>query len=89
MPITASGTSTRLLVMKSSKRPSSVGVSVRVAILKISAPWHLASRAFTAKIRAFGVDLKLWNEMIRRMFFFSANVSRDRSARAERNSTSM
>ena len=75
--------------MNSTKRPSSIGVSVRVTTLKIFAPWDLASLAFAAKIRALGVDLKLWNEMIRRMFFFSANVSMDRSAGAERNSTSI
>ena len=75
--------------MNSSKRPSSIGVSVRVATLKISAPWDLAWRAFAAKIRALGVDLKSWNEMICRTFFVLAFASKACSARAERNSTSI
>ena len=47
-------------------------------------------RAFAAKIRALGVNLKLWNEIIRRIFF--AFVVREQGFAAhetERNSTSI
>ena len=85
--MTASARSKRLLLMNSSKRPSSIGVSVRVATLKMSAPCDLAWYTLAAKVRTLGVDLKLWNEMIRRTFFFLANLRSDRSAEAERNSS--
>ena len=80
MPITASERFKRLFVMNTSKRPSSIGVSVRVATLKISAPSDRAWRAFAAKIRALGVDLKSWNEMICRTFFVLAFASKACSA---------
>ena len=89
MPMTASARSHGPLIMNSSKRPSSIGVSVRVATLKTSAPWDLASRAFPDKIRALGVDLKLWKEMIRRTLLFFARPNDGSSAEAERNSTSI
>ena len=62
---------------------------MRVATLKIFAPCFLAARAFANKIRTGGVDLKLWNEMMRHTFFCSANSSSERRENAERSSTSI
>ena len=87
-PIALTGTFRFLSVMKSTSWPSSDGLSVRVATLKMSAPCAFARDALAHKLHRDGVDLKSWNERITRACLFRARVSSGLNARAERNSTS-